>query len=202
MTVANFTNDLAEEKVHNKEPIWSKLIQHFWPGSTIDDNDNITLQKQGVDTFLLRHGEKTLVIDKKRRKVREDGRAWDDILLEYWSDEDRIEGWAVKKNKTDYYLYLNYMNNTCQKIPAEPLRLALEKYLEEWLSWSKPRRVPNFDHGREWTTMNVPVDKDELDAACKEFGEGIEDIRLSDLEPKQEKPKRPSNIRKVKDIFQ
>lgn len=199
MTVHNFNKSWKKSKEQAKKPIWNDLLQHFWPGCKRKDyEDDLHMQKSGVDAIIM-HKNKPIWIDFKHRPSK-GGRPYFDILLEYWSDKgNRIPGWAVKDDKTDYYLYLNETNDTCQKIPAKTVRLAMQKYLEEWKA--DPSCFISEANNGQYVTFGICVPKIIVDEACKEFGEGIEDINLSVLDKKVEVLKVKSAKKKIKDIF-
>jgi len=184
--IHDFTESLEKSKEDSKKPIWKELFQHFWPGCTIESYDEAKgVQLSGADVILLCR-YKPVFVDCKYRPPRK--RAFNDILLETWSNAEReVLGWAVDgTKKTDYYLYLNHTNDTCQKIPAVPVRRALNKYREKWESIYKVAKAPN----RTYTTISVCVPVDVVNEACQEFGEGVESIKLEDLKKKPRKVNR------------
>lgn len=175
-TVHSFSKSLADSKKDSKDPIWKQIYELLWPGhKDAQSFDSMVMQKAGVDDGIRWNG-KTILIDRKFRKVRKDGRAYNDIALEYLSDEAAgVPGWICKDTKADYWIYLNRMNKTAQLIPVKSAQAAWEKYKDDWMGYP---RIPayNNEHGRKWTTLSRGIPVEILNKACQEFGEGLKTL--------------------------
>ena len=175
-TIHSFSKSLEDSKKDSKDKLWNQVFELLFPGyeDACSYDEDMLMQKSGVDD-LIRWQGRIIWIDRKFRKVREDGRVYHDVALEYLSDEAAgILGWICKDTKADYWIYLNRMNKSVQLIPVEPAQAAWKKYETEWAEkWPFQIRAYNNEHGRKWTTISRGIPVDVLDEACKEFGEGL-----------------------------
>lgn len=185
MKVHDFTESLEDSHEDSKDPIWKDILESFFPGCELSKSydDDIALQKSGIDD-VIRHDGKSVWIDRKFRKVRDDGKIFDDIALECLSDEvNNKPGWIAKDTKADYWIYLNRMDKTCHLIPTQPALAAWKKYKDEWIqNYSFQIRAYNKHKktGRRWTTLSYGIPVNVVDKACQEFGEDLQS--LSDLD--------------------
>lgn len=88
------------------------------------------------------------------------GQVYEDIALEYWSDEYRhIPGWVCKPLMCDYIAYAIAPLGKGYLLPVIQLQRAWVIHSEEWLEIYPPIKAKNYDprSGRRWTTVSVGV---------------------------------------------
>lgn len=111
-------------------------------------------QRGGVDRVLTLSGGKTLTVDEKVRAEE-----YDDILLEYWSDEARrVRGWVAKDLACDFIAYAFEQSGRCYLLPFQSLRRAWRINGRHWVNTY--RRVEARNSG--YVTVSVPVPTVEL----------------------------------------
>lgn len=117
-------------------------------------------QRVGIDRSIVLSNAKTLWIDEKvRGRSRITGKVYDDILLEVFSDKERlIPGWVVKPLQADYISYLIAPLGICYLLPVIQLQLAWSRCSAEWTRKYGHREARN----KKWITASVPVPAREL----------------------------------------
>lgn len=111
-------------------------------------------QRGGVDRVLTLSSGKTLTVDEKVRSTE-----YDDILLEYWSDEARkVRGWVAKDLACDFIAYAFSQSARCYLLPFQSLRRAWRQNGRAWVATY--RRVEAHNNG--YVTVSVPVPTVEL----------------------------------------
>ena len=184
-TVHSFTESLKDSHEDSKDPIWKDIFESLFPGCELSKSydDDLALQKSGIDDVIRDGNGEPQWIDRKFRKIRKDGRIYRDIALECLSDEAANKtGWIAKNTKADYWIYLNRMGKTCHLIPTQPALTAWKKYKDEWIkSYPFQIRAYNNECGRSWTTLSYGIPVDVLDKACQEFGEGLKSLSNLDI---------------------
>lgn len=202
MTEHSFSKSLVQSKKDSQDPIWDRIFQHFFPGCTRGSyEEDPFMQRSGVDDIINLNG-RPIWIDHKTRFVRDDGRVYRDIALEYLSDKARgTPGWVCKESHANYIIYLNRMDQTCHLMPVKALQLAWNKNGEEWKDLYPS--IPAYNQG--WITMSIGVPVGVLTAACKECGEPIKSLDLSIISrTKKQQPPKPHENKPAKkqiDIF-
>ena len=123
-------------------------------------------QKRGQDRFMETvEGEFIRVDEKKRTKV------YNDILLEYVSDNRMLTpGWIEKDLDIEYIAYAFMPNKTCHLIPWQPLRKAWKENKKKWFVWFEPKYADN----EGYQTVSLPV----ILSILKECVPGIKTIRI------------------------
>lgn len=173
----NFAESLLKSKKHSSHRIWNIIYERFFPNYTRKKNyeEDMLMQKSGVDDIIEFQG-KPIWIDRKVRFKRKDKRIFQDIILEFWSDEERMSpGWICKRTKADYFIYLNLMNAHCYCIPTKSVQLGWQKYHNFWKQ-KYPKRIRAKNQG--WTTVSLGISPEDLDTACSEFGEEVKKLVL------------------------
>lgn len=119
------------------------------------------IQRSGADeaiSVLIDGRWKHFFIDRKVREKRKDGRVYEDILLEYVSnDRTNTPGWSIKKDSiTDIVYYLNKMNNTCYCFMFGPLRQFAIKNQDRY------KIKPVIAKNKGYNTINAAFTEKEL----------------------------------------
>lgn len=112
-------------------------------------------QRKGVDRSVILTTGKQFKIDEKVR-----WKPYDDIFLEYWSDEkERIPGWVCKELDADFIAYANAVLGVCYFLPVVPLQRAWSTCGQDWIKRFKSYSIPNVKPhtNRKWTTVGVPI---------------------------------------------
>ena len=149
----------------------------FGPSVRIELNDDLALQRQGIDVYLhlgegctlpdgksLPSGTVLRVDEKARRPPLVKSRPWNDVLIEEFSDWDRkIPGWLAPEKISDLIAYGG-------PDPSEggwrllllwtpALREKARTNRERWLSLYGRKLAKN----RHFHTSNIPVPLNELE---------------------------------------
>lgn len=115
-------------------------------------------QRGGIDRVITLDSGKTITVDEKVR-----AKDWDDILLEYWSDQERrVPGWAAKPLACDFIAYAFVPSQTCYLLPALAMRRAWKDHGKHWFDTYGCVKARNEECGRRWTTVSTPVPIGEL----------------------------------------
>ena len=151
--VHDFHESLALSHEHADAPWWRLVYQEAFPTleSSVCVRGDGWAQRGGIDRVLTLACGRTIGIDEKVRA--ED---WPDILLEYWSDEDRkIRGWVAKDLACDFIAYAFIPSQRCYLLPTLTLRRAWRENGREWVS--QYRRVEALNNGYKTVSVPVPI---------------------------------------------
>lgn len=152
----NFAESLARSQAQANAPWWLDVYRAAFPDletMACVRNDGWA-QRAGIDRVLTLASGKTLTVDEKVRSEE-----WDDILLEYWSDEARkVRGWVAKDLGCDFIAYAFEQSGRCYLLPFQSLRRAWRLNGRKWVNTY--RRVAAQNRG--YVTVSVPVPTVEL----------------------------------------
>jgi hypothetical protein len=147
----DFKVSLAKSSAQVDAWWWLDVYREAFPDlavSTSVRNDGWA-QRGGIDRVLTLNSGKTLTVDEKVRSSE-----YNDILLEYWSDEGRkIRGWVAKDLACDFIAYAFEQSGRCYLLPFQSLRRAWRKNGRVWVG--SYRRVVAQNKG--YVTVSVPV---------------------------------------------
>ena len=152
----NFQESLKRSQAHAEAGWWLEVYRAAFPDleSAVCVRDDGWAQRGGVDRVLTLSSGKTLTVDEKVRSTE-----YDDILLEYWSDEKRrVRGWVAKDLACDFIAYAFEKSGRCYLLPFQSLRRAWRLNGRDWVNTY--RRVEARNPG--YVTVSVPVPTVEL----------------------------------------
>lgn len=150
-TVHDFRRDLAYSHSQTDQPWWEDVYRRAFPDfhSMTDLREDSDHQRMGVDRHVTLSSGRVVEIDEKVRR-----RDYGDILIEYWSDEQRRKpGWAAKSLRCDFIAYAVEPSATCYLIPFQQLRAAWRANGASWVETYGRREAAN----RGYVTVSCPV---------------------------------------------
>lgn len=155
----DFMTSLAQSHAASDLPLWEELYRGAFPtfAAMIDHREDGEHQRAGIDRSIILSNSKQILVDEKiRGRNRKTGRVYNDIALEYWSDEGRrIPGWACKPLRADYIAYAIAPLGVGYLLPVVQLQIAWQRNGRSWIG-RYPRIVAN--NGRYDTiSVGVPV---------------------------------------------
>lgn len=138
-------------------PFWREVYEKAFPTMTamINHRQDGEHQRAGIDRSIILYNSKQILIDEKTRFRNEiTGKVYNDIALEYWSDEERkVPGWVCKPLRADYIAYAIAPIGICYLLPVIQLQQAWKEKEGEWI-----RKYPKIEAKNEgWTTISVGV---------------------------------------------
>ena len=167
MTVVHdFDKSLALSHAAEDLPFWKEVYSKAFPTMIAmhnhrQDGDH---QRQGIDRSIILENSKQILIDEKVRF-----KAYNDILLEYWSNEKRqVPGWVCKPLLADYIAYAIAPLGKCYLLPVLQLQEAWRRHGKQWIEdFTDAGRKPpicarNKCRGREWRTISIAVSVKQL----------------------------------------
>lgn len=153
MTIHNFHASLRLSQEQESAPFWGDVYRKAFPNLQYHysvRNDGWA-QRGGIDRVICLQSGRTVNVDEKVRQ-----KAWDDILLEYWSDKQRkIPGWVAKDLACDYIAYAFIPTETCYLIPFLELRRAWQANRVAWVK--NYRKVEAANEGYTTVSVAVPI---------------------------------------------
>lgn len=157
--IHSFEERLAFSQSFENAGWWIEVYRAAFPDllSAASVRNDGWAQRGGIDRVLTLSSGKTITVDEK---VRE--KAWPDILLERWSDEERkIAGWIQKPLACDFIAYAFVPIATCYLLPTLTLQRAWRENGRDWIKRYPARRSLNPG----WTTVSIAIPIDVLFAA-------------------------------------
>jgi hypothetical protein len=147
--------NLNQSNRDQKHPKIQEVIRTMFPGCTQIEYHDDDLEKQavGVDASVFTEEEYQVEIKLRYRNSRS-GRVYDDLLIEYVSnDVSDAPGWIEKETHSDYFLYLIPEGGRGYKLPVGAMQAIWRHLGEKWKRAYKTLKAPN----RQYNTLNVPV---------------------------------------------
>ena len=160
--VHQFDKSLAFSHAAEDLPFWEEVYRCAFPTMVAMANhrQDGPHQRSGIDRSILLANSKQFLIDEKvRGRNRITGRVYEDIALEFLSDEERNQpGWVTKPLLADYIAYAIAPLGRCYLLPVPQLQQAWTENGERWRDEARRLiRAPNLYHGRRWVTVSVGV---------------------------------------------
>lgn len=158
----DFTESLALSHAASDLPIWECVYRqaflHFQ--CMVDHRADGEHQRAGIDRSVILSNSKQILVDEKVRwKNAKTGRVYDDIALEFWSDEQRrVPGWVCKPLRADFIAYAIAPLGKAYLLPVPQLQLAWHRSGDVWKAKYREIRAPN----RGYTTVSVGVPVGDL----------------------------------------
>lgn len=152
----SFAESLARSHEAEDLAIWESVYRRAFPTmqAMINHRQDGDHQRQGIDRSIILRNSKQITVDEKVRF-----KAYDDILLEVWSDKTRrIPGWVAKDLLCDYIAYAVVPLGVCYLLPVPQLRVAWQKNGQRWY---RDNFKPLANNGK-WITESVVVPAVEL----------------------------------------
>lgn len=146
-----FEESLAKSHAASDLPIWEEIYRQAFPtfAAMVDHRQDGEHQRAGIDRSVLLANSKQILVDEKVR-----WKAYDDIALEYWSDEGRkVPGWVCKPLRADYIAYAIAPLGRAYLLPVLQLQLAWARCGERWIEQHQEIRAKNS----RYTTVSVGV---------------------------------------------
>jgi hypothetical protein len=152
----DFDECLAASHENSKDPIWEEVYRKAFSdfASMTEHPSGGFWQGAGVDRSITLRTGKVIYVDEKFRRPGKDGKIYDDILLEYISnDKTGAPGWVCKPLLADYIAYQITGLRRVVMLPVIQLQIAWARHGEDW------RRLygelPSDNH--TYLTWNCPV---------------------------------------------
>lgn len=155
----DFGESLARSHSASDLPIWEGIYRQAFPSflAMIDHRQDGEHQRAGIDRSVVLSNSKQILIDEKARFRNRNGKVYDDIALEYWSDYERRErGWVCKPLRCDFIAYAIVPLGKCYLLPTIQLQIAWTRFGPEWVKTNRYPRIEtrNEFKGRRWTTIS------------------------------------------------
>lgn len=155
----DFAESLAASHAASDLPIWEEIYRASFPGfvSMVDHRDDGEHQRAGIDRSVILANSKQILIDEKvRGRNKITGKVYEDIALEYLSNEGRgVPGWVCKPLRADYIAYAIAPLGRCYLLPVMQLQLAWQRSGGYWREKYPSVRAKNS--GYTTVSVGVPV---------------------------------------------
>lgn len=161
-TPYDFEECLAASHAAEDLPFWGEAYRKAFP--TMRRMENLRSdgqhQRAGIDRVIILDSAKVIYVDEKyRRRSKLTGKVYDDIALEYISNDRRgTPGWVCKPLLADYIAYAIGPLGKCYLLPVPQLQAVWQEYGNTWLATK--RKFPTQNSG--YKTLNVCVEPAEL----------------------------------------
>lgn len=157
MTQHNFAKSLAASHAAEEWPVWESIYRQAFPefAAMVNHRQDGWWQRQGIDRSITLTNSKQILIDEKvRGRNAKTGRVYEDVALEYLSDEAaNSPGWVCKPLLADYIAYAIMPIGRCYLLPVIQLQAAWRRYGETWR-----RQYPAIcAENTAWITVSVGV---------------------------------------------
>ena len=163
----DFKEQLAKSHMAEDMPFWKEIYKKAFPDmvTMISHRQDGEHQRAGIDRSIILHNSKQILIDEKvRYRSEKTGMVYEDIILEYWSNEEqRSPGWVIKPLRADYIAYAIEPLGICYLLPVIQLQQAWKKWGERWKAkYPKPIKARTRTSNGHYTTVSVAVEVKEL----------------------------------------
>lgn len=160
--IHDFNESLAIAEDAQTEVFWVHVYKKAFPdmiGEIKGKQRYTDSQIRGMDRIVVLENGKPITIEEKVRT-----KVYDDILLEYISNDNlNRPGWIEKDLSIDYLAYAFLPNKTVYLIDWRALSKAWDKHKEEWKKRYKIAKAGN----KTYNAYSVCVPIDTLLEACK-----------------------------------
>lgn len=171
----DFEESLAFSHTASDLPFWREVYEKAFLGmvAMVDHRKDGDHQRAGIDRSVILENSKQILIDEKvRRRNQKTGIVYEDIALEYLSDEARrVPGWVCKPLLADYIAYAIAPLGRCYLLPVIQLQKAWVTHGKQWQGNCQHQiKALNESNGRKWVTVSIGVPVSEV---FKAIGEGL-----------------------------
>jgi hypothetical protein len=157
--INDFQECLAMSHEADTLPFWEDVYKAAFPSmvAMINHRQDGWHQRAGIDRSIVLENSKQVLVDEKvRGRNKITGRVYDDISLEYISnDKTGAPGWVCKPLQCDYIAYAIAPLGRCYLLPVNQLQVAWERNRDLWFSMFTERSAKN--HGYSTWFLPVPV---------------------------------------------
>lgn len=161
MSVHDFQESLAQSHAASDLPFWEEAYKNAFPTfqTMVDHRKDGTHQRAGVDRSVILESGRCIWVDEKiRGKNKSTGLVYDDIALEFVSnDRANAAGWVEKPLLCDYIAYAIAPLGKCYLLPVEQLQAAWAKNCDKWKQKYGVRRAPNKGYCTLFTAVPPSV---------------------------------------------
>ena len=153
----DFNTSLAKSHAAEGWAGWEIIYRRAFPDFAAMINHRLDgwHQRQGVDRSVILSNSKQILIDEKvRGRNAKTGKVYEDIALEFLSNEQRqTPGWVCKSLMADYIAYAILPLGKCYLLPVAQLQKAWSINGETW-----KRKYPIISaENTSWITLSVGV---------------------------------------------
>jgi hypothetical protein len=160
----DFRECLARSHAAADLPIWEQMYRQAFGDfqARHDHRQDGPHQREGIDVSVILHGGRQLWVDEKIRGRGKNGKIYDDVALEYVSnDRTNAPGWVEKKHMlTDYIAYAIAPRGVGYLLPLVQLQQAWAANKAGWLR--KFREPVHNAPNNGYRTLFCPVPVAEL----------------------------------------
>lgn len=132
----NFYESLAASHAAEDLPLWAECYKKAFPSmvAMVNHRQDGPHQRAGIDRSIVLANSKHITIDEKVRfRNKRTGKVYDDIAIEYLSnDKTGAPGWVCKPLLCDYIAYAIAPLGKCYLLPVAQLQAAWEKH-SNWI---------------------------------------------------------------------
>ncbi len=168
--VHDFDECLKQSHDAHDLPIWEYMYRQAFPDllAMHDHREDGYWQRAGIDRSLILQSSKQILVDEKiRGRNRKTGMVYEDIAIEYVSnDRSGALGWAEKPMAADYIAYAIAPLGKGYLLPVPHLQNAWRLHKDVWLRKFHSRTAPN----KGYNTLFCPV---PVAALFKAMGEQL-----------------------------
>jgi hypothetical protein len=152
----DFTASLAKSHAAEDLPFWEKCYRDFFTNyqTMVNHRQDGEHQRAGIDRSIILSNSKQILVDEKCRFRNSNGRVYQDIALEYISnDRTGSPGWVCKPLRCDYIAYAIAPLGQCYLLPVNALQRAWSQHGKFWIGQHWTAKAKN----RGYTTHSVCV---------------------------------------------
>ena len=153
MKVSDFNDDLDYSMAASDESFWDAVYLRAFPDMAVSIPNPVLSQSQmlGIDRVIHLKSGRTLYVDEKKRRG-----TWDDILLEYRSNDNTgAQGWMNKQLLIDYLAYAFMDTKVIYVMDWLSLRRV---WIENGLKWSTQfKTITAKNKGYNTLSLAVPI---------------------------------------------
>ena len=159
--INNFDECLRQSHDAADFPIWEEIYRQAFPtfASMTDHRESGYWQGLGIDrSVTLEDAQQILVDEKIRYRNKHTRKVYDDIALEYVSNDRRnTPGWVCKDLRCHYIAYAIAPLGKCYLMPAIQLQLAWRRHGAEWLANNDYPNISAPNHNYNTLSCCVPT---------------------------------------------
>lgn len=157
----DFEQCLSQSHAASDLPFWEETYRKAFPNmeAMVDHRKDGEHQRAGIDrSIILDNAVQILVDEKVRGRNRKTGLVYEDIALEFISnDRFNTPGWVCKPLRCDYIAYAIAPVGRCYLLPVLQLQGAWRQCGNEWKERYGVRPVVNFGYRTLFTPVPVAV---------------------------------------------
>lgn len=141
----DFQKQLEQSHLDSQKPYWEEIYRQAFPNyeQSALCQANGQNQASGLDRAIFTTDKTIIKVDEKVRKRNAlTGKVYDDIALEFISDDVlNTPGWVCKKLTADFIAYAIEPLGICYLLPIEPLQDAWRRLSQAWMNDPKHKKI-------------------------------------------------------------